>query len=125
MRKTLHFTKAAWKGEQLILQADSPVSLSEVHAAGQMVVDSDAYAFVYLAEENDEFIYLYIHESTWTELQKALDQEARLFAEGTEGKLELEGWKEELSYLISNIEGNSNYGDEMVSKVESVFLQEQ
>ena len=30
-----------------------------------------------------------------------------------------------MNYLIVNIEGNSNYGEEMVEKVERVFFAEQ
>ncbi|KAB7705003.1 hypothetical protein F9802_15700 [Bacillus aerolatus] len=125
MRKTIHFTKATWSGSGLELHAEPPVKMTGIRAAGQMIVDSDAAAFVYLAEENDEFIYLYIHETAWGALQKALKEEARLFAAGEDVILELDGWKEELLYLVSNIEGNSNYGDEMVEKVETTFLHQQ
>ncbi|WP_100403310.1 hypothetical protein [Bacillus sp. FJAT-42315] len=122
MRKTIHFTNAIWNEEELGLLSEHPVSLSTVKASGQMIVDSDQKAFVYLAEENDEFIYLYIHESVWTELQTAMKKEASLFAIGADARLQLSNWSEELSYLINNIEGNSNYGEEMVEAVEKIFL---
>ncbi|WP_338753579.1 hypothetical protein [Bacillus sp. FJAT-52991] len=122
MRKTIHFTKAIWNEKELALLSEHPVSLSAVKASGQMIVDSDQKAFVYLAEENDEFIYLYIHESVWGELQKAIEKEASLLAVGEDARLQLSHWSEELSYLISNIEGNSNYGEEMVESVEKIFL---
>ncbi|MEK4030887.1 hypothetical protein MKZ02_20420 [Pseudobacillus sp. FSL P4-0506] len=125
MRKTIHFTKAQWNGDGIELHADSPVKMEGIKAAGQMIVDSDQMAFVYLAEEKDEFIYLYIHETAWGDLEKALKEEACLFAAGEDTTLELTGWKEELIYLINNIEGNSNYGEEMVKKVEAVFLHHQ
>ncbi|MBM7647530.1 hypothetical protein JOC78_000451 [Bacillus ectoiniformans] len=122
MRKKLHFTKAEWKDNQLELHTDQPETLADVKASGQVIVDSDATAFVYLAEENDEFIYLYIHESTWAEIQTALQKESKLFAAGADTSIELIGWKEELSDLIENIQGNSNYGDQMVESVERVFI---
>ncbi|WP_203364201.1 hypothetical protein [Bacillus sp. REN10] len=122
MRKTIHFTRAEWNEKEVGLLSEHPVSLSKVTASGQMIVDSDQKAFVYLAEENDEFIYLYIHESVWEELQKAMKQEVDLFAIGSDSRLSLTQWQEELSYLISNIEGNSNYGEEMVEAVEKIFL---
>ncbi|KIL73120.1 hypothetical protein [Bacillus badius] len=125
MRKTIHFTNALWDEDGVKLHANMPVQLSGVQAAEQMIVDSDEKAFVYLAEEKDEFIYLYIHETVWEDLEKALKEEARLFVSGEDVTLELTGWKEELGYLIGNIEGNSNYGEEMVKKVESVFLHHQ
>lgn len=125
MRKTIHFTKAHWNENGVELHAEMPIKIAGIQAAGQMIVDSDQMAFVYLAEENDEFIYLYIHETAWRDLEKALKEDACLFVAGEDTILELTGWKEELVYLISNIEGNSNYGDEMVEKVEAVFLHHQ
>ncbi|MEH7508774.1 hypothetical protein [Priestia megaterium] len=46
----------------------------------------------------------------------------KVFLEINKEVIELSAVKEELSYLISNIEGNVNYGDEMVARVEEVFL---
>ncbi|OCA87352.1 hypothetical protein [Pseudobacillus wudalianchiensis] len=125
MRKTIHFTKALWNDNGVELHAEMPIKLAGIQAAEQMIVDSDQMAFVYLAEEKDEFIYLYIHEPVWGDLKKALKEEARLFVKGEDTLLELTSWKDELAYLISNIEGNSNYGEEMVEKVETVFLHHQ
>lgn len=125
MRKTIHFTKAVWNESGVVLHAEKPVKMTGIQAAGQMIVDSDEMAFVYLLEDKDEFIYLYIHDSVWKDLGKAMKEEARLFAAGEDTTLELTSWQEELTYLISNIEGNSNYGEEMVGKVESVFLHRQ
>ncbi|MFK2825801.1 hypothetical protein QYG89_08975 [Bacillus sp. B190/17] len=125
MRKTIHFTKASWNENGMELHAETSVKMTGIQAAGQMIVDSDATAFVYLAEENNEFMYLYIHETVWGDLQKALEEEARLFAAGEDENLELISWAEELAYLVSNIEGNSNYGEKMVERVEAVFFREQ
>ena len=36
-------------------------------------------------------------------------------------EIQLTQFREELTYLIENIKGNSNYGEMMVSKVEVVF----
>ncbi|WP_157796188.1 UPF0738 family protein [Bacillus xiapuensis] len=124
MRKTIHFKRTSWSGNELQLHAEEPVSLANVTASGQMIVDSDNLAFVYLAEEQDDYIYLYIHEDTWGDLRKAWKDGADLVAAGRDAHLALTNWKEELSYLVSNIEGNSNYGEAMVATVENVFVHE-
>ncbi|MCI4060283.1 hypothetical protein MMK25_31610, partial [Bacillus cereus] len=36
--------------------------------------------------------------------------------------MELEGLKEEVEYLVEIIVGNANYGEELVTAVEKVFL---
>ena len=122
MRKKIHFTKSVWDGKDLVLKTDHKESFPGLKASGHMIVDSDEFAFIYLAEEKDEYIYFYIHEPVWGDLHKALQTDAKVKANIQGEMLELTQFSDELSYLIQNIEGNSNYGEEMVAKVESVFL---
>jgi|UPI00065DDD14 hypothetical protein len=123
MRKKIHFTKSEWDGKNLILKTDQKETFPALKASGQMIVDSDQFAFIYLAEDKDEYIYLYIHEPVWADLHKALQTDAAVKADIEGEILELTQFSDELSYLIHNIEGNSNYGEEMVAKVESVFFE--
>ncbi|MFL6562385.1 MAG: hypothetical protein ACJ8MO_40575 [Bacillus sp. (in: firmicutes)] len=39
-----------------------------------------------------------------------------------EEQKELNNFHDEFNYVLTNIKGNSNYGKEMVTKVESIFL---
>ncbi|MFD2679718.1 UPF0738 family protein [Bacillus seohaeanensis] len=122
MRKKIAFQKATIENETLILHTDQSELLKNTEAAGQVIVDSDQFAFVYLAENPDEYVYLYLEENIWNDLKVALKEKMTITAKADGVTLVLEGLQEELEYLVSNIEGNGNYGEEMVQKVESVFL---
>jgi hypothetical protein len=122
MRKKIAFQKATIENETLILHTDQSELLKNTEAAGQVIVDSEQFAFVYLAENPDEYVYLYLEENIWNDLKQALKEKMTIVAKADGVTLTLEGLQEELEYLVSNIEGNGNYGEEMVQKVESVFL---
>ncbi|MDQ0215650.1 hypothetical protein J2S13_002068 [Oikeobacillus pervagus] len=121
MRKKLHIKQSFFEKGNLYLLSEE-VHFQNIEACGRMIVDSDEFAFVYLLEEDNEFIYLYIHENTWKDLEQAMNNGGAIIVKGKEDEIILEGIQEELSYLIENIEGNSNYGEEMVKKVEDIFL---
>ncbi|TMU88065.1 hypothetical protein FGG79_08135 [Bacillus sp. BHET2] len=123
MRKIVQFQHTTYEDGTLYLHTDQADLLQGTSAAGQIIADSDNYAFVYLAENEEEYVYLYLNESIWSELKKALKEKAAVIAKSDEYSLELDQFIEELDYLVDNIEGNGNYGDEMVKKVESVFLE--
>ncbi|MCC5804516.1 UPF0738 family protein [Rossellomorea vietnamensis] len=123
MRKIIQFNHTTYEKGTLYLHTDQPELLKGTTAAGQIIADSDRYAFVYLAENEEEYVYLYLEESIWPELKKALHEKAAVLAKSEKDSLELTQFIAELEYLIDNIEGNGNYGDEMVNKVENVFLE--
>jgi hypothetical protein len=121
MRKKLQVETIEINKEKLFLHLDQTYSLEGVTPKEQMLADSDGLAFIYIAEEKDEYIYISIPEKVWPQLKKGLESDYSVFLKGSEQDLELTGFNEELRYLISNIEGNSNYGEEMVNKVENIF----
>ncbi|WP_433748975.1 hypothetical protein [Falsibacillus pallidus] len=122
MRKTLQLKNAEKLSKTLILHSEENYPLSGLKPTGQLIVDSDAVAFVYLAETEEDYVYIYLPESVWAEMKSALDEQIPMKAVSGNEELVLENIHEELAYLIENIEGNSNYGEEMVRKAESVFL---
>lgn len=122
MRKIVQFKHTTYENGTLYLHTDQADLLQGTTAAGQIIADSDRYAFVYLAENEEEYVYLYLEESIWDELKKALQDKSAVIAKSDDYSLELDQFTEELDYLVTNIEGNGNYGDEMVKKVESIFL---
>ncbi|RBP03683.1 hypothetical protein [Rossellomorea aquimaris] len=122
MRKIVQFKHTTYENGTLYLHTDQAELLQGTTAAGQIIADSDRYAFVYLAENEEEYVYLYLEESIWDELKKALLNKSAVIAKSDDYSLELDQFIEELDYLVTNIEGNGNYGDEMVKKVENIFL---
>ncbi|MEI5906543.1 hypothetical protein WAK64_05665 [Bacillus spongiae] len=122
MRKTINFTEAKQENKQLRLYSSEEVDLHTLEAAEQVIVDSDKLSFVYLAEDSKEYVYLYLPQIIWKELKLALQNNLEVVVISGQTSLVLEQIHNELQYLIENIEGNSNYGDELVSKVEEMFI---
>ncbi|MBW3114147.1 MULTISPECIES: hypothetical protein [Bacillaceae] len=123
MRKIVQIQHTTYENGTLHLHTDQEELIQGTTAAGQIIADSDRYAFVYLVENAEEYVYLYLEESIWPELKKALHENAEVVVKSENTSLELDRFVEELDYLVGNIEGNGNYGDEMVKKVENVFLE--
>ncbi|MCS0651899.1 hypothetical protein [Cytobacillus firmus] len=121
MKQKLTIVNAEWIGNELILGIESG-TVSGLTAMQQILADSDNLSFIYIAEKNDDYTYISLPETVWPELKKALDGHMRVYASDiNQARLELAGFHEELGDLIENIRGNSNYGNEMVEKVENVF----
>ncbi|WP_335869947.1 hypothetical protein [Bacillus sp. 2205SS5-2] len=122
MRKKIHLTSAEIKDQQLILYSKEEVDFNALKATEQVIVDSDQFSFVYLAEDNDDYVYIYVTKIVWEQLKNALDKNFKIVASSGETELILSNIEEELTYLVGNIEGNSNYGDEFVLAVEENFI---
>ncbi|WP_141432786.1 hypothetical protein [Bacillus sp. 03113] len=121
MRKKLHIVKSNFNDKnELHLEIDD-LYFNNLQPLGQMLVDSDEHAFIYLAELNDEYTYIVLDESVWPKLKEAMEEKTTVFIKQGENSFLLTNIHEELSYLVENIKGNSNYGKDMVSKVEAVF----
>lgn len=120
MKKKLKVIKAEMKANELILKIEDG-SLLGFKAMEQMLVDSDNLSFIYILDHNDDYTYIALPDSVWPELKKAYGENAPVYLAGQGERLLLKGFHEELGYLIDNIRGNSNYGEEMVAKVESIF----
>ncbi|WP_050614337.1 UPF0738 family protein [Bacillus testis] len=96
----------------------------EISARGQMLVDSDQFALVYIIEYQGEYAYLSFPEETWPVLHEGLKNQFPVYVNHEEKETELVDFMEELAYLVDNIKGNANYGDDMGQKIEKVFLSE-
>lgn len=106
---------------ELRLLVSNDISLNSLKPLGQMLVDSDEISFVYLLEKDNEYTYLMLKEDNWTQLKWALEKNAVVSLSTEHSTIELDGFLDELTYLIENIKGNSNYGEAMVTKVEEIF----
>lgn len=107
--------------KELTLLIEQGIKLSEVKATGQMLVDSAEFSFVYVLEKNDEYTYLSIKEDIWPQLKQVMDSQSNVHLSNSSEQIELVNFFEELEYLVENIKGNGNYGEEMVTKVEACF----
>ncbi|MEH7887078.1 hypothetical protein V7654_22520 [Bacillus sp. JJ1609] len=121
MSERIMITNAIIENNELMLSTGSKAEIADLTATGQMLVDSDQLSFIYIVEKDEGYQYISIPYETWNVIHEGLcsGMEVNLTAGGH--KLKLQGFSEEMEYLIANITGNSNYGEEMVAKVEQVF----
>ncbi|MFP7295795.1 hypothetical protein [Neobacillus niacini] len=119
MKKKIAITTANLSDGKIFLQASE--SISGLSPAEQILVDSKEISFVYLMENHEGYTYIEMKESVWPELKKVLEQQIPVWILFEDEEQELTNFYEELNDLIHNIRGNSNYGEEMVTKVEEVF----
>lgn len=122
------FNKATEKGDRILLTTittESDLAMNDEHGldpTGPVLVDSDRFSFIYVMDNGDELVHASLQESVWPLLRKALDEELAVEVKLNGTAVELKDLHEELAYLIDNIEGNPNYGNDLVDKVEQHFL---
>lgn len=97
--------------------------LSQLQPVGQVIVDSDNEAFLYIIEENDAYSYISFSQEIWPQLVQMLLADQQAYLKVADGSLPLDQFAEELKGLLYNIEGNSNYGDQFVQAVEQAFAE--
>ena len=56
-------------------------------------------------------------------MHEAMNNDVVMFVRVNDIEMELEGLKE-VEYLVENIEGNANYGEELVTAVEKYFYKQ-
>lgn len=121
MRKKIEVIQANIENNELLLTTNDQLDLSKFKAVGQLLVDSDHVAFVYLVEEINDYTYIVLPTSIWPELKSALDHTMPVKLMSGSQEFTLDGIHEELIFLIENIKGNSNYGKEMIEFIERTF----
>jgi Family of unknown function (UPF0738) len=119
MNKRILITKADITNNTVRLQANEPIT--GLTPAEQILVDSKQFSFVYLMENQEGYTYIDISEPIWPLLKETLTKHIPVWIHFEEEELELTNFNEEFIELINNIRGNSNYGEEMVTKVEGIF----
>lgn len=97
--------------------------LSQLQPVGQVIVDSDNDAFLYIIEENDAYSYVSFAQEVWPQLLQMLLADQKAYLKVEDGSLPLDQFAEELRGLLYNIEGNSNYGDKFVQAVEKAYAE--
>lgn len=91
--------------------------------AGTMITDSEKMTFVYLLDEADGYGHIHFTQKVWPLMVTALKQQTDPVILQQGEKLILQGFIDELTMLIFNIEGNHNYGEIFTSAVEEAFAE--
>jgi hypothetical protein len=121
LRKTYIVDSGVQNGSDIrFLLQEVPQEL-EVQAGGQLITDSDNQAFVYLMDVVDGYIYVQFPKTVWPLLATSLEADKEPVLTWGQSEIQLDNFREELSMLIFNIEGNHNYGEEFSNAVEEAF----
>jgi hypothetical protein len=89
--------------------------------SGKMITDSDNLSFVYLLEAEEGYEHLYFTQAVWSLMVDVLKTDSVPSLSWKDELIALPGFKDELTMLIYNIEGNDNYGEAFSSAVEQAF----
>lgn len=119
MNKRITISKANITNSRLLLLASE--SITGLIPTEQILVDSEQFSFVYLMENQEGYTYIIIPESIWPILKETITKQFPVWIQANDEELELTNFNDELVDVINNIRGNSNYGEEMVTKVEENF----
>jgi hypothetical protein len=124
MNKRITIENIKWSEGNLHLVAaneEQELEVGSLKGAARVLADSDRLAFIYILESSDEYVYVSISNQFWPELKKVMTDHLSVSLLINDHQINLEGIEEELQELLTNIKGNSNYGDKMVNEVESIF----
>ena len=105
----------------LTFSVNENVEQYKMKPAGQLIADSDQYAFVYLCDAGDAYVYIRFEPTVWSALVEVLMQQQDPTLQIDGQSFALPHFFEELHMLVYNIEGNGNYGEAFVSEVERAF----
>ena len=122
MRKLVEVTEGLIEGQNIQFKIEAEEPAESIEAAGKMLTDTEAGAFVYLVDTGTEYIYVHFKGPTWPLLAKAFMKEdvVPLLIWGKQ-IMPLEAFHEEMGMLLENIEGNDNYAEGFRTAVEEVF----
>lgn len=95
----------------------------QIQVTGQVIVDTDHAAFIYLVEEDGQYSHIRFPQEMWPQLVFVLKEKNDPYLYVGAETLRLENFVAELQALLFNIEGNSNYGDVFVADVEDIFAE--
>ncbi|WLR51600.1 hypothetical protein LC040_01475 [Bacillus tianshenii] len=121
MRQRIEVTRGFVDNQKVVLEIGETIT-EGINPISTVLVDSDNLAFVYLLDSDDGYRYVVLNEQLWPLLKEAVDHEMEVVLTDGTTILSLHDMGEEIGYLIDNIKGNSNYGEEMMTRVEEVFV---
>lgn len=123
MHKQIIISSAEWIEDRLIFSTEyTDFILDEWKPHEHMLVDSNHLTFLYMLESKEDYCYVTIPHTYWKFCKALMVRQKKAYIRFDGKELELKKMKEELQYLVQNIEGNANYGETLVKTVEEIFL---
>lgn len=121
MRKLVEVNEAIVEENEIQFIINDQEPFEAVEAAGQMIVDSDGAAFIYLLDTGTDYIYIQFKEHTWPALGAAMQRDGVPLLQWGKQIMPLASFHEEFWMLLENIEDNDNYGVPFRTAVEEAF----
>lgn len=121
MRNVYIVEKYEYIQDRFYFSLNDNESKIQIEPANQVLVDSDAVAFIYLVEEGDGYSYIQFPQTVWSALAQLCKEQNNPYLLLGDREIELHDFVDELQMLLYNIEGNDNYGSHFVEVVEEVF----
>ena len=121
MRTEIYINSGTQSGPVITFSIIDKLTTQNLIPSGKMITDSDKMTFVYLIDEEDEYGQLHFEQSVWPLLVDSIKLKTDPVVTYNENAVSLDGFIEELTMLIFNIEGNNNYGEAFSSAVELAF----
>jgi hypothetical protein len=130
MKKRYEVSSSSQLNGQLNLILPDTLPMEEAKKlmpTGNMLVDSDNNALIYILENDEDYIYIALQESVWSQIQEASEKDDNIellipIKDDQDYQIGLDGLKSELAFLKDNVADNANYGEELVNKFTKVFL---
>ena len=121
MRTEIYINSGTQDGPVITFPIKEKLPTQTLIPSGKMITDSEKMTFVYLIDEDDEYGQLHFEQSVWSLLVDSIKLNTDPVVTYNENIVPLDGFIEELTMLIFNIEGNNNYGEAFSSAVELAF----
>lgn len=114
----IYITEMKYEENTVKCYTENDLDTSGMTPAGEMIVDSDNMAFIYLVDDHVSDSYSRVHfvYETWSMLKEYNGSRVTV-----NDSLELTGFHDEMAELLDNINGNDNYGRDFEDAVTSVF----
>ena len=121
MRTEIHINSGIQSGPVISFLIKDKLKTQTLLPSGKMITDSEKMTFVYLVDEEEEYGQLHFEQAVWPLLVDSIKLNTDPIVTYKENTVSLDGFIEELTMLIYNIEGNNNYGEAFSSAVELAF----
>ncbi|MFD1929140.1 hypothetical protein ACFSFY_13940 [Sporosarcina siberiensis] len=121
MNNELRVETALKNENELLFLVTSDLAFTNEIPSGKMITDSDDLSFVYLLEIEEGYSQVRFSEAVWPLMLDVLKSDLDPILSWGDKTLPLIGFKDELTMLIYNIEGNNNYGETFTGAVETAF----
>ncbi|MDQ0207883.1 UPF0738 family protein [Alkalicoccobacillus murimartini] len=121
----LHIIELTDNGDHWLAKGHEKLSedLAKTLEPGKrLLVDSDGFAFIYILEDESGFHQVIFHQELWSQVREAYETKKAIHLDLHDNvHIELSHFHDEFDFLLENIQGNGNYGEDFEQAVNVAF----